>query len=168
MISIRNANIKDIQDVVQCGRTSLPISYTSELLEKMFRNKDIKIYLVYNKPNKQIYGFVIIKINNPKHIHILSIAIYSNVRKNGIGTYLFNYLKSHYPLSSITLYVQVSNIIAMNFYFKNYFKLTNYLPGYYSQLQVKDAYEMTYIPSNSQNSKDNNLKHLSNENLNVF
>lgn len=146
-ISISAASKNDIPVIIKCSKSSLPIYYSKVQLEDFLTLKDHKIIIV--KIYNQFAGFVVLKIENQdriRNIHILSIAIDNNVRNKGVGTYLFNNLKSIYKNCSITLYVQTSNFTAVNFYFKQYFKIVNYNPNYYKSLSDKGCYYMKYNP----------------------
>ncbi len=152
-IVISSANKKDIPQIIDCARSSLPIYYSHVQLENFLGLKDHKILII--KVVNQLAGFMIFKIDNQNklktdkkenNIHILSVAIYNNIRSKGIGTFFFNYLKSTFKKYTITLYVQTSNFVAVNFYFKQYFKIISYNPNYYATLSDKGCYYMKYLP----------------------
>lgn len=147
MFIIKLANYSDIPNIVNCGKMSLPIYYSNSHLKGFFNNENIKILILNEKKNKELIGFLILRIESINHIHILSFAINPNYRKRGLGKYFFDYIKSKFANSIFTLNVQITNITAINFYFKQQFKITNFIQDYYSNLPIKGAYQMTYIKS---------------------
>ncbi len=152
MFIIKLATNRDIPYIVNCGKMSLPIYYSDKHLKDFLNNKNIKIFILINKESKELIGFLIVKINSIKQIHILSLAINPNYRQKGLGTYFFNFIKTKYNNSVITLNVQITNFTAINFYFKQYFKIRNFIADYYSNLPIQGAYQMTFINNNYKNS----------------
>ena len=146
-IDIKKANNANIHSIKYLGEISLPIYYNDLEILYMINNNEYQIYVANDNKKNIIIGFIIIKINKEKkNIHILSLAVNPEYRKMGIGTKLFNYLKDKFKKKIITLNVQISNINAINFYFKQLFKITNFFSNYYNNLEINSAYEMTYEP----------------------
>ena len=148
MLKINLAEISNIQDIFQIGKVSLPIYYAQIDLYQLFQNKKNRIHIVEQIENdenksKKVIGMMITCIENNK-IHILSIAVLQDYRQTGAASKMINYLKEKFPQKIISLYVQTSNIIALNFYFKHQFRIKQYLEKYYSNLQVRSAFYMEY------------------------
>lgn len=135
------ANLDDIHEIEKCGKISLPIYYTSELLKALF--SELNIIILKNVIKNKFTGFLIARVHMD-HIHILSIAVFPEYRKQGIATNLINAIKSMYKIKMIILQVQVSNIHALKLYIKLNFILNKYMKYYYSDLDCNDAYEMIY------------------------
>lgn len=133
---------QDLFEIEKCGKDSLPIYYRYRHLKSFRQSTKYQIWVLKDISN--IYGFVIFDIKSPVHIHILSIAISRRNRKKKLASYLMNELKKKYYGSKITLFVQISNLPALNFYIKHGFKMSKFLPGYYENLSISGAYEMSY------------------------
>ena len=74
----------------------------------------------------------------------MSIGVTKDHQRSGLGTLLLDYIKEKFD-TDITLYVQVANKKAINFYSKGLFIVKDILNKYYQNLEDKDAYLMTYI-----------------------
>lgn len=133
---------KDLLEIEKCGKDSLPIYYKYQHLESFRRVTKYQIWALKDVSN--LYGFIIFEIKSPSHIHILSIAINSRYRKKNLATYLMNEVKKKYSGFKITLFVQISNLPALNFYIKHSFKMSKFFPNYYENLSISGAYEMSY------------------------
>lgn len=132
----------DLLEIEKCGKSSLPIYYRFQHLESFKQRTNYHIWGLKDVSN--LYGFIIFESKSPFHIHILSIAIYSLYRKKRLASYLMNEVKKKYSGSKITLFVQISNLPALNFYIKHSFKVSKFLPDYYQNLDISGAYEMSY------------------------
>ena len=127
----------------EIGHLSLPIFYSyNDFINLLNLEKEITIYggLIENK-NDIVAFAVTTKILD--RIHILSIACHPNYRRKNIGSSLINSIKKQNK--NITLYVQCTNINAIDFYEKNSFIKHKREVGYYQNLKDKDAYLMLYI-----------------------
>ena len=132
---------EDLLNIERCGEVSLPIYYQYEHLKFFLKEKkNNKIWVL--KDNNYFYGFIIFEIINPVKIHILSLAINPQFRNKNLGSHLLYSLKNNFIPEIITLYVQISNIPAINLYFKNNFKIVEFVKNYYSNLEINDAYKM--------------------------
>ena len=130
MSSIEKIQLNDLEIIEDIGSKSLPIYYNFEHLN-----------IIYNLPNYLLYkfifdssiiGFVICKKNQLNTIHIMSISILDNYRKNGYGSQLIDYLKRFN--TSLTLNVQEINTSAIDFYKKNGFEIIEQKKNYYDTL----------------------------------
>ena len=133
----------DLFKIEECGKRSLPIYYNYHHLQKFKIGNKQKIWVIKDIDN--VYGFIIFEFKSPSYIHILSLAIDTSYRQKSLASHLMSHLKKKYTDFKITLYVQVSNLPAINFYVKHLFKMTKFLPHYYDNLSMPEAYEMTYL-----------------------
>ena len=138
---ISTASSEEFNKIEEIGKQSLPIYYskfdllmlglTNHTILKIIDDNNIIGYLVYNTIEKE------------KRIHIMSIGILENYRRKNYGSKLIEHLKNT-DNEKISLYVQVSNTKAINFYQKNNFKIDKKIVDYYENLEVKDALYMVY------------------------
>lgn len=133
---------KDLQNIERCGKISLPIYYNYEQLVMFLQGTKRRIWAL--KEAENLYGFLVYELKSPKNIHILSIAVDPVYRNRKIATYLINELKKRHSELVITLFVQISNLAAINFYVKQGFKFSEFIPNYYNNLSVSGAYKMFY------------------------
>jgi ribosomal protein S18 acetylase RimI-like enzyme len=73
----------------------------------------------------------------------MSIGVLEEFRRKSFGSLFIEFIKKNYK-SNITLYVQISNENAINFYKKNNFIIEKKITNYYKTLEVKDAYLMKF------------------------
>ena len=138
---IQKANINDVVKIEKCGEKSLPIYYNRYHLIDMLQQKN---YLILKSSNDiNLLGFIVVRLDGDNN-HILSIGVDPIFRKQKVGTKLIQYIKDLYPEYSITLFVQQSNKIAINFYLKNKFAQIDEKLNYYPHLDCKDAYVFKY------------------------
>ena len=136
---ISNISLKDLDSIENIGMLSLPIYYKQKELKHLINNK---CYLLHKITYfNDISGFHISKLHNDR-IHIMSISVHPEKRNNKLGTILLDHLKK-YKLP-ITLFVQQSNKIAIDFYRKNDFKVLKSISNYYCNLECNHAYFMCY------------------------
>jgi ribosomal protein S18 acetylase RimI-like enzyme len=139
----------DLVDIAIIGSNTLPIYYTTIHLLEIVNNPlyyIIKISITNKLQNNNIntIGFIILKQNESKKLHIMSIAILEEYQGCGYGSMLINYLKSNYPKYSYSLYVQTVNIKGISFYKKHGFKIVKLIENYYTELDEKNAYICEY------------------------
>ena len=136
---ISEVTTDDLDCMETIGKLSLPIYYKKKELFS-FLNDKYHILRKITYDNK-LSGFYISKLHEDR-IHIMSIGIHPEKRNKKLGTKLLEYIKnSNLP---ITLFVQQSNKIAINFYKKNDFKVLKSIGRYYYNLECNDAYFMCY------------------------
>jgi len=134
-----------LTDIYKIGKSSLPIYY--KLLDLAGFLND-PMYIIYKCVLKNvIIGYVIIEICSNSRIHIMSIAISNEYRRRGFGSNILMFLRNKFENYTISLYVQVENKQAVQFYVKNGFKIKKKIENYYNELEYKDAYycEMSTI-----------------------
>ncbi len=143
MFEIMEAINKDFIVIESIGKEELPLYYSRFDLAMLYYNDNIIYKLV---ENNHILAFIVCELfKNENRLHIMSIGVTKDKHRNGLGTLLLDYIKENFD-TYITLYVQVSNKNAINFYLKNSFIIKEILKEYYQNLEDKDAYLMTYIP----------------------
>ena len=148
MINVEIASEEDYQTIEDIGRKSLPIYYSRMDLFILNLSKHTILKIV---ENDIIVGYLVHNtLKNEKRIHIMSIGILEEFQRKKLGTKLIDYLKnsSEYQVS---LYVQINNEKAINFYKKNNFEINKKMINYYDNLEVKDAYYMVYDPELNKN-----------------
>ena len=138
------ASNEDFYRIEEIGKKSLPIYYsqydllilglTNHTILKIIDNNNIIGYIVYNT------------IQEERRLHIMSIGILEEYQRKNYGSKVIDHLKT-IENRQITLYVQVNNTKAINFYQKNNFKVEKKIVGYYETLEVKDALYMVYDSS---------------------
>lgn len=99
----------------------LSMMYSKDSLTDQMQNKGHNFYLVKNADNENI-GFISISGGDEKFIHKFYI---DNTKQNsGLGSIVFNEIKEMHPDAvSYSLTVNRQNYKAINFYFKNGFKI---------------------------------------------
>ena len=138
-MNITNIEYNDFIEIENIGSKCLPIYY--KIYDLLQLNKSSDYIMLKASINDKIVGFIITeKIND--YLHIMSIAILKKYRNQNIGSKLINFIKNKY--NKITLFVQASNKIAINFYEKNLFTKTSLLENYYENLKCNDAFLYTY------------------------
>ncbi|URZ07920.1 ribosomal protein S18-alanine N-acetyltransferase [Clostridium felsineum] len=123
---------EDIDSIIAIENLCFPTPWTKESMEGELNNKFAK-YLVIKKDNVVIgYGGLWLIIDEG---HITNIAVHPEFRGIGIGNIIVKELiKLCYirNISSMTLEVRVSNIVAQNLYKKFGFKEAGIRKRYYS------------------------------------
>ena len=88
-------------------------------------NKEDKYYITAKESGKTI-GFILFSFRDIRSVTIELIAINGEYRNQKIGTYLIKKLNEYLKnlkVEKVYVGTQVSNIEAINFYFKNGFKI---------------------------------------------
>lgn len=144
IIKLDSSNIieKELDQIKNIGELSLPIYYDKDSLKDVIKN-GYDVFVA--KESNKIMGFAITAITEDDNIHIMSLASSPNFRRKKIGTKLINKIKKKNKQKLITLYVQSSNNIAIEFYKKNKFIEIEYLKDYYSNLDNNDAYLLAFF-----------------------
>ena len=127
--------------IEEIGKECLPIYYKYNDLFIL----EIEKHEVYKiEDNNIIVGFIVFKYHkNENRVHIMSIGVLEEFRRKSFGSLFIEFIKKNYK-SNITLYVQISNENAINFYKKNNFIIEKKITNYYKTLEVKDAYLMKF------------------------
>ncbi len=139
MIKIEQVNEEEFTIIEKLGKESLPIYYCCDDLKML---KMTGHFILKISKERNIVGFVVCR-ETKDNIHILSIAVKNNDRKMGYGSKLIDFLKQ--KNKNLSLYVHTINEIALNFYKKNKFIISDILFGYYESFENdKDAYKMKF------------------------
>ena len=138
-INIQNIEYNDFINIENVGSQCLPIYY--KIYDLLQFNESPKYIMLKATVNNNTVGFIITEKKND-HLHIMSIGVLEKYRKNYIGSSLINFIKEKYD--KITLFVQASNNIGIQFYKKNLFIETTLLKNYYEDLDCNDAFLYTY------------------------
>ena len=139
---IKKISLEDIPYIEDCGKKCLPIYFKQKELVYIIDNDKYKLLKIFDK--EIIYGFIILQIFDNKN-HIMSFGIDPLYRNMGYGKALINKVKEISLNKTISLNVQKNNVIAINFYIKNGFKVKKELINYYDNLDFKDAYYMEFL-----------------------
>lgn len=149
---VRNANLNDIDNVIEVNMVSLPEHYPRSFFEELLEDWG-KAFYVAESPRGDIVGYIMTRVEiKPgffKHFlarsgHVVSIAILKDHRRRGLGYALMAYaMKSmyeDYKCSETYLEVRVSNTPAITLYERLGYKKVKIERGYY--LDGEDAYVM--------------------------
>lgn len=146
VVKLNSSNIieTELDEIKNIGELSLPIYYDKDSLKDIIENGyGYNVFVA--KECKKIMGFAITAITEDDNIHIMSLASSPNFRRKKIGTKLINRIKKRNKQKLITLYVQSSNNIAIEFYKKNKFIEIEFIKDYYSNLDNNDAYLLGFF-----------------------
>lgn len=118
---IRELRIEDIKEA-----NLLLSSFSYSISEKSFDNVFFKTFVYYEDGIKGIIVYDLIY----DRIEIEYIVVDSDYRRKGIATKLLKEIEKN-DIKNITLEVKESNLIAINFYKKNGFKIEAIRKNYY-------------------------------------
>lgn len=100
------------------------------MLEKMYSFESLKKQINDNKniftavyPEEEMAGFISISNTGDKDYFLHKLYIGTEIQNRGVGKALFNHVFSHIDYETIRLTVNRQNVNAINFYFKNGFKI---------------------------------------------
>ena len=122
----------------ELGNECLPIYYKSKDILDLLSDDKYRLFKVII--DNKIIGLCFIQVFLERN-HIMSLCIKPKYQKLGIGSKIIQYIDS-LNNKPISLYVQSSNVSAVNFYLKNNFKIVKIIPDYYLILENKEAYYM--------------------------
>ena len=142
---IRKAENNDIDSIHSLNKESLPLYYSN--LEYLIMFLSSSYMITVTEINKKVIAYMIGRYESDANFHILSIAVDSNYRSQGIGKKLLDDLviKIINKYNSITLYVHTENVKAINFYERNGFIIVETRINYYNgslKAQSQNAYKM--------------------------
>lgn len=101
------------------------------MLEKMYDKDSLinqmqsgdEFYLAFDELNRQYLGFVSVKKENNGDLFINKFYIDTVLQRSGIGGDFFKFIVDKYNAQTIRLQVNRQNYKAINFYFKQGFKI---------------------------------------------
>ncbi len=139
--TIRNADIEDIERVVEIANASLTEYYTKNLMMDLFQSwRDA--FMVYTM-HERVIGFIAGGKFSRTEARILLLAVEDAFRGMGIGKALMNEfinLCRMHNIMSIRLEVRTDNREAIDFYARYGFSTISTIRAYYSD--SSDAYLM--------------------------
>ncbi len=139
--TIRNAEISDIERVVEIANSSLTEYYTTNLMMDLFHSWS-EGFMVYTL-NDKVIGFIAGGKFSRTEARILLLAVDDRFRRMGIGKALMNEfidLCRMHNIMSIRLEVRTDNADAIRFYQRYGFSTISTIRAYYSD--SSDAYLM--------------------------
>ncbi|AAL63017.1 ribosomal protein S18-alanine N-acetyltransferase [Pyrobaculum aerophilum] len=149
---IREATLKDLNDIISINRKVLPENYPNwffvehlEQFPKAFIVAEIEGKVVGYVMSRVEYGWS--NIHRGKAVrkgHIVSVGVLPEARRLGIATAMMlramKAMKVYYGASEVYLEVRVSNTPAISLYEKLGYKVVGRIPRYYSD--GEDAFLM--------------------------
>lgn len=150
--SIRNAEEKDLERVLEINYTTLPENYPYDFFHELWTKYGKAFYVAVSSVN-EIVGYVMCRVEHKpgfyrkflvKSGHIVSLAVLQNHRRKGLGYCLManamNSLLYEYGCEETYLEVRISNKPAINLYEKLGYSIERVEKHYY--LDGEDAYVM--------------------------
>jgi ribosomal-protein-alanine N-acetyltransferase len=149
---VREAAMKDLNDVITINRRVLPENYPSwffvehlEQFPKAFIVAEVDRRVVGYVMSRVEYGWSnFVKGKPVRKGHIVSVGVLPETRRLGIATVMMlraiKAMKAYYGAAEVYLEVRVSNTPAISLYEKLGYKVVGRIPKYYSD--GEDAYLM--------------------------
>ena len=101
------------------------------------KDNSIKIFACLN--NEQVEGVIVISFIDSMKIKIIGIAVDSNARGKGVGTFMFKQILNDYRV--ISVYAETDND-AVGFYQKNGFVITKFSEIYNNETIIRYRCEL--------------------------
>lgn len=136
-IEIASMELHDVDDLYKCNKTVLPVYYTRQQHREFIENRDyLLLKAIDNQKKKSFAGYIIGRLENSKRFHIVSIGVYAKYRRQKIGSLLTsdieNKIRTKFSdVLFLSLNVQTTNSIAIEFYESRGFKKVRTLDNYY-------------------------------------
>lgn len=147
LISITNSNKEVLKRLVHA---CFPVSYSEEFYGKVVN--------VYNN----LARFIVLKdvivgavacrveneeITNTPHVHVMILLVLDKYRRLGLAHIMLNFIYDEIKKLTIkpeylSLHVQKANEVAVKFYLKEGFSITEELENYYTDIENGTAYYM--------------------------
>ena len=137
---------KDLNEVVEINKSSLPENYAAYFFMEIFFKFPEGFWVAEDTENNKIIGYCMwrvekifsnfsVSLRRLKIAHLISIAVIESYRRQKIGEQLFlNGMKAmriHHQVQEYYLEVRVSNEPAIRLYEKNQFKRIKVIDSYY-------------------------------------
>ena len=135
-IIVEHLKSVDVKEIVNINKNCLPVVYNQKEYIEFILDKDT-ILLKAVLENNTI-GYVLGKWYSNVRFHIMSFGVNIKFRRHNVGTKLIEQVinkakeSTNNKLNIVTLYVQVSNISAINFYEKCGFIKQKYMKNFYN------------------------------------
>lgn len=146
-VIISKSNFLDIFLLSECNRECLPISYSSVEYFFFILSPQYEVFSVYNDTNEDMVGYAL-GLYEDTNFHLMSIGIIKKLRGRGLGNSLLDYIEEsvNKDTKTISLYVHVENVPALNLYKKKGFKVKERLKDYYKgSLKNAKDYDAFYM-----------------------
>lgn len=145
-IVLRLATLNDLDEIYQCNKRCLPITYGYHFYKRMISYPSCRTIIVQSHQGTVI-GYLMGERDSKNNYHIMSIGVDEQYRRLGLGRLMINYIERAIKMScnTMSLNVNVDNTTAIKFYSKNRFVIIKKLLGYYGSTyknQSNDAYFM--------------------------
>jgi ribosomal-protein-alanine N-acetyltransferase len=131
---IRKALKRDLAQVIEVNKQSLPENYPMEFFEMTLKSNP-KLFLVAKKDRK-IVGYIMSRAENSEKFHVISLAVLPEYRHKHVATKLLDKtIKTmSNPLNVFCVYLEVrqSNFPAISLYKKFGFEVRKSLERYYN------------------------------------
>ena len=125
---ISKYSLDDLNDINKLGKELNPNYQKLFHIDKLNPNEEIYVY----KEDNNLLGFIHISVNY-EVVDLLNIIVDNDHKHNHIGTSLINYMIDSLPkdVKRILLEVNENNQTAIEFYYKNNFKVNALRKKYY-------------------------------------
>lgn len=142
----RMATMGDTFALYELNKECLPLYYQPLEYMIMLMSSSYPIIVIENPPGDLI-GYCTCEFQDNNRCHILSIGVKKDLRKQGLGKNMLDYLTEEVKDKSkfISLYVHVENQTGISFYKKNNFTIKEEKINYYDEIdgfKSKNAYFM--------------------------
>ena len=144
MLTIRRIQPQDVFSVIKIAHESLPERYSPTIFNSFYESFP-QGFLIAEKHHK-IIGFLVGIKTHDTTAKILMLSVNNNHRKQGIGSALLTQFLQEMLLQNIKqvdLEVRTNNKIALTFYKKHGFDITETIARFYQN--GEDAYSMRRI-----------------------
>ncbi len=140
-ISIRQAELGDINDIIRINRLCLPENYSFDFFYRIISENSFGC--VVAEIDEKIQGYVLSRTERPLSSfigiqsikgHIISIAVLPQYRRNRLGTKMMKYIMNkqiEHKIETVYLEVRVSNIAAIEMYKNLGYSIKKELRDYY-------------------------------------
>ena len=138
---VRQADLGDINDIIQINRLCLPENYSFDFFYKIL--SDFGFACVVAEQDGKVVGYLLSRLEhpfssflgmNPAKGHVISIAVLPQYRRQGLGEEIMKYgIKKliEQNVNTIYLEVRVSNVAAVEMYKKLGFYIKREFKEYY-------------------------------------
>ncbi len=129
-MKIRLMTVRDISDVASIEEKCFTNPWSEEILYRDYARNPSAKFLV-----AEVDGTIIGHIGcwrRNDDVHVTTLAVDPEHRRNGIGGALLNRVLEQYPETDLTLEVRKSNEVAQQFYRSAGFIVTGSRPDYYT------------------------------------
>ncbi|KAJ3445983.1 n-alpha-acetyltransferase 50 [Anaeramoeba flamelloides] len=147
-------NEKNIKQLKLLNSAVLPARYSNQFYMNLLLDYDYHMNVAFYCKDV-VVGAISYRKERPNNrsdqgnyrCYILTFSVLETYRREGIGSELLrkvlNFCREDEEIKEVYLHVQVSNDLAIEFYKKFGFQITETVKGYYKKIDVKDAYKLT-------------------------